>query len=43
MIGSRNDGKCELKKKYKINAKSFDAVIEELQQRISARILKLKH
>ena len=43
MISSRNYEKCELKKKYKINAKSFDTVIEELQQRISPKILKLKH
>ena len=34
--------KCELKKKYKIKAKGFSTVIEELKQRISAKTLKLK-
>ena len=34
--------KCELKNKYKIKAKGFNTVIEELQQRISAKALKLK-
>ena len=34
-------GKCELKKKYKIKAKGFNPVIEELKQHISAKT-KLK-
>ena len=34
--------KCELKKKYKIKAKGFKTVIEELKQHISAKTLKLK-
>ena len=34
--------KCELKKKYKIKAKGFNTVIEELKQRISAKTSKLK-
>ena len=31
--------KCELKKKYKIKAKSFNTAIEELKQRIYAKTL----
>ena len=34
--------KCELKNKCKIKPKGFNTVIEELKQRISAKILKLK-
>ena len=34
--------KCELKKKYKIKAKGFNTVIDELKYRISAKTLKLK-
>ena len=34
--------KCELNRKYKIKAKGFNSVIEELKQRISAKALKLK-
>ena len=38
----RSKLKCELKKKYKIKAKGFNTVIEELKQRMSAKTLKLK-
>ena len=34
--------KCELKKNNKIKAKGFDTFIEELEQHISAKTLKLK-
>ena len=33
---------CELKNKYKIRAKGFNTVIEELEQRISTWTIKLK-
>ena len=34
--------KCELNRKYKIKAKGFNTVTEELKQCISAKALKLK-
>ena len=34
--------KCQPKNKYKIKSKGFNTAIEELQQRISAKTLKLK-
>ena len=34
--------KCELNRKYKIKARIFNTIIEELKQIISPRILKLK-
>ena len=34
--------KCELNRKYKIKARIFNTIIEELKQIISEKILKLK-